>query len=460
MSSIFEKCKIIDMQQIVSALKDSPMWKLLLGSGVIITGSYLVFFRGDKSPPGPIGFPLVGILPLIDRSKPHLSFINLAEKYGDICSFTLMGKKTILVSGEKNIHDIYVNRQDEFSNRITSVRMKILFDGIDDLALMDDGEKYRDLKKIAYRSLKIYGEGMEKVESVSNDIIGTFLDYLQENKEKPIDLKQKLKILFCDIIMSMTLNKKVDNSAISEFVAFSDQISELLLNPNTAFLEIFPWLKYFKIDAVKKLINLSHMRDKALRPIFNEKLNSFDSNDIRNVIDDAWNLMLQSKLEYKEDELYALQRIFIIAGFFTTATTIYNLFPILMTHKHVVDKMYLEIKENIGLNRSPRLEDRSNMPYTEATIQETHRFLSIVPLSLPHVTTKNCYLGGYKIKKGTSIFPNIWGLHNDEKIWGDPENFRPERFLDENGQLLPIEHQYRRWFVYKNNFIFIVNRDF
>jgi cytochrome P450 len=30
---------------------------------------------------------------------------------------------------------------------------------------------------------------------------------------------------------------------------------------------------------------------------------------------------------------------------------------------------------------------------------------------------------------------SIYALHNDKKIWSDPENFRPERFLNDDGKL-------------------------
>lgn len=38
---------------------------------------------------------------------------------------------------------------------------------------------------------------------------------------------------------------------------------------------------------------------------------------------------------------------------------------------------------------------------------------------------------------------NLWTInHSDD--WGDPFNFRPERFLDESGSLLPATHPTRR----------------
>ena len=45
--------------------------------------------------------------------------------------------------------------------------------------------------------------------------------------------------------------------------------------------------------------------------------------------------------------------------------------------------------------------------------------------------------GGHPIPAGTQVFPNIWALHMNKEAWGDPEAFRPERFLDDNGQMGP-----------------------
>ena len=39
------------------------------------------------------------------------------------------------------------------------------------------------------------------------------------------------------------------------------------------------------------------------------------------------------------------------------------------------------------------------------------------------------------------IIPNLWGIHHDESVWGDPFEFRPERFLDNDNNILPHDHK-------------------
>lgn len=79
------------------------------------------------------------------------------------------------------------------------------------------------------------------------------------------------------------------------------------------------------------------------------------------------------------------------------------------------------------------------MPYTEATIMEVQRLSMAVPLAIPHMTSEKTVLQGYTIPKGTVVIPNLWSVHRDPAIWEKPDDFCPDRFLDDQGQLLKRE---------------------
>jgi len=78
------------------------------------------------------------------------------------------------------------------------------------------------------------------------------------------------------------------------------------------------------------------------------------------------------------------------------------------------------------------------MPYTESVIAEVLRCSSIVPVGLPHRALADTTIRGFNIPKDTIILTNAHHIHYKRDIWGDPDNFRPERFLS------PDEKSFRK----------------
>ncbi len=73
------------------------------------------------------------------------------------------------------------------------------------------------------------------------------------------------------------------------------------------------------------------------------------------------------------------------------------------------------------------------MPYSEAVISEILRFPAVAACGVPHGMNSDLIFHGYHLPKGATVFANIYGVHHNPEIWGDPENFRPEKFLNEDG---------------------------
>lgn len=76
------------------------------------------------------------------------------------------------------------------------------------------------------------------------------------------------------------------------------------------------------------------------------------------------------------------------------------------------------------------------MPYLNATISEVLRISHVAPTTVPHRALKDSTLFGYKIKKNYTLIANLVSLHMDKDHWIDPENFRPERFINNKGEFV------------------------
>lgn len=143
--------------------------------------------------------------------------------------------------------------------------------------------------------------------------------------------------------------------------------------------------------------------------------------------------------EGEMNQLIVLLDLF-VAGAETSSSILQWAMLYMIIWPEVQAKVQEEIDSVIGSSRIPSLEDKPNMIYTEAVLCEIHRFCTLVPFSVYHSTLADTKFAGYKIPKDTCIFANMRDAHHDKEYWGDPENFRPERFIEKNGNKI-IKHE-------------------
>ncbi|XP_050419280.2 cytochrome P450 2D14-like [Patella vulgata] len=140
----------------------------------------------------------------------------------------------------------------------------------------------------------------------------------------------------------------------------------------------------------------------------------------------------------KENLIKAIGDLF-AGGTETTSTTILWTILYFLHHPDKQTRCYKEIQDIIGSGRLPSMKDRPSMPYTQAVVHEVLRIVNIGVFGLPHSVDEDIIFHGYHMPKGTVVIPNLDSVLSDDKIWGDPDVFRPDRFLDENGQLVKRE---------------------
>ena len=105
----------------------------------------------------------------------------------------------------------------------------------------------------------------------------------------------------------------------------------------------------------------------------------------------------------------------------------------MMLYPDVQRKVQEEIDDVVGRERLPSMHDRSKLPYTEAVVLELSRVATIIPLGVPHRSTQSFSLYDYIIPPDTVVLTNAWAVHMDPANFPQPELFKPERFLSEDG---------------------------
>jgi len=124
-----------------------------------------------------------------------------------------------------------------------------------------------------------------------------------------------------------------------------------------------------------------------------------------------------------------LQNMLVAATDTTAATTIWAM-TALLKNPRVMKKVQEEIRNLAGEKDFLSEDDIQKLPYFKAVIKETLRLHLPAPLLVPRETNEACILEGYEIPAKTIVYVNAWAVHRDPNTWKDPDEFFPERFLD------------------------------
>ena len=120
----------------------------------------------------------------------------------------------------------------------------------------------------------------------------------------------------------------------------------------------------------------------------------------------------------------------LIGGTDTTYTVLEWAMAELLRHPEVMKKVQNELRL-IGRNRSAILaQDDEKMPYLKAVIKETLRMHPPIPLLIPREARNDVNVMGYDIEAGTMVLINAYAIGREPALWDEPDEFRPERFLD------------------------------
>ena len=251
-------------------------------------------------------------------------------------------------------------------------------------------------------------------------------------------------LFITNIISTIVLGERyenVENPTFQKILELNNYLHYAVYHGDP--ISISKWLKYLPIHSTRMLSKYLAKRDEHFRNIFNKHKTNLKPEKLKNVLDlfihtsnDEEFLQKNGVSELTRDMIEMVMVDLLDASVDNTAVSLSWIILYLLHHPKYIKEAYNEIKHVVGAEKYPKMSDRSSLPLVQAIIQETLR-LAIGPLSLPHKSIKDSSLDGKSIKKGTQVLFHIWNIHRDERYWNDPDTFKPERWIDENGNFSP-----------------------
>ncbi|XP_053304844.1 cytochrome P450 2J6-like [Spea bombifrons] len=401
--------------------------------------------RPKSFPPGPLALPIIGNLLQINFSNPLKDIKEFSKVYGPVYSLQLGFVPAVVVRGIKDLKEVLVTRGNEFADRPQN-RLTKLLSGTRGLIASPYGRGWKEHRRFTLSTLRNFGLGKNSMEERISEESVHLIQYMKQNKDNLVDPHFVIDNAVSNIICSIVFGRRYDYDDST----FRDILN--LVHENMKMASSF-WAQLYNAFGFVHYLPLPHRRiirnvDVVfgfLERILEEHKRTRTPGVSRDYIDcyleelDKEQEVENGKKVFDHENLFTCVSDLFVAGTESTSSSLEWGLLYMMAFPDIQEKCLKEIDKIHGDRGRLNYEDRVYMPYTQAFLHEVQRYSSIVPLGVLHGTTKDVQLNGFTIPKGTTIITDLSSLHFDETYWKYPNEFNPENFLSEDGELLKQE---------------------
>ncbi|KAM7386908.1 hypothetical protein PAMA_009503 [Pampus argenteus] len=431
------------LEDFVFLLFSSP--STLLGTVAVLLVLYFVsssFTSQEigRDPPGPRPLPLLGNLLQLDLKRPYKTLCMLSKKYGSVFTVYFGTNKVVVLAGYKAVKEALVSNAEEFGDRNISPVFHDINRGHG--ILFANGESWKEMRRFALTTLRDFGMGKRVAEDKILEECCHLIQMFDKHKGKPFDLTCPVNYATSNIISSIVYGNRFeyDDPRFMNMVKRANEIIRITGSAPIQLYNMFPrlvsWIKNRQL-----LLNNVEMNVRDIKDLIKNLKETLNPHICRGLVDcflirkqkDEESRVLNT--QYHDNNLIFIVTNLFGAGTDTTATTLRWGLLLMAKYPQIQDQVQDELSRVVG-SRQIRIDDRKNLPYTDAVIHETQRLASIVPMSVPHKTSRDVTFQGYFIKKGTTVFPLLTSVLYDESEWESPHTFNPSHFLDKEGKFI------------------------
>ncbi|KAJ5761024.1 hypothetical protein N7520_008180 [Penicillium odoratum] len=410
----------------------------------VLTAALAVFFiiraftskqKLAQLPPGPKGKPLIGNL--LDLPAPGKQewqhWLRHKELYGPLSSVTVLGQTVVIINDRQLAVEILEKNSAKHSSRPRLVFADELSGWGKAPVSQDNTSLLRTYRRAMARTIGTRASA-SKFDQL---LIVETRRFLWRLLDCPQDFLQHIKTAAGAFVLKITYGYDIVPHGRDPLVSLADLALDqfsLAVVPGAWLVDMIPALKYipewapgagFKKTARYYLETLTNLVNHPFK--FTKYKMSQESHETSFVSE------LLSQGEDEDITKWAAAALY-GGGADTTVSALEGFFLAMILFPEIQRKAQEEIDRVFGEPTLPTVADRERLPYIDAVVKETLRWHVVTPLGVPHRTDEDDIINGFLIPKNALLLPNIWSFNHDPAVYHEPSEFRPERYLAEEGR--------------------------
>uniref|UniRef100_A0A8C5UZX8 Cytochrome P450 n=1 Tax=Microcebus murinus TaxID=30608 RepID=A0A8C5UZX8_MICMU len=392
--------------------------------------------------------------------------LQLRRRFGDVYSLQLASEPAVVLNGLEAVREALVKHNEDTADRPPSSVSQHLGHRphAEGVIMARYGPAWREQRRFSLSTLRFFGLGKKSLELWVIEEAACLCAAFAEHAAQPFSPNALLNKAVGNVIASLTYGRRFEYDD-QRFLRLMELLKERSQQHSGYLMQVvmalpvllrIPWLAGKVISAQKAFMAL-------LDELVTEHRMTRDPAQPPRDLTDAFLAEVEKakgnpESSFNDDNLRLVVADLFSAGMETSSTTLAWALLLMILHPDVQREVRVqlpsfdpcgtlvcpgrvqqEIDEVIGQVRRPEMGDQAHMPYTTAVIHEVQRFADIVPLGVPHMTTRDIEVKGFLIPKGTTLLTNLSSVLKDEAVWEKPFRFHPEHFLDSQGRFVKPE---------------------
>ncbi|CAN8323641.1 unnamed protein product [Cochlearia groenlandica] len=410
-----------------------------------------------KLPPGPQKLPIIGNLHKRRELNPRNSR-NLSQRYGPVVLLRFGFVPVVVISSKEAAEEVLKIHDLDCCSRPETAGTRMISYNTKDIGFAPYGDDWRFMRKLSvtelFSSKKI--QSFRFIREDENNLLVKKLS-VSASTQSPVNLKKTLYTLVGSIVCKTGLGQNLHECEFMDEDSILDLVHKSELFTQTSmFSDLFPGRIGELIDWIsgqnKRLKNGFSELDMFFQNILDDHLKPerrlLESSDIIGVMIDMMMKQDNDRNSFKitKDHLKGMISDIFLAGVSTSASTMIWAMTELIRSPRVMKKVQEEIRNKLGDKKERITEEELNkLSYFKLMVKEVLRLHPAAPLLLPRETLSHIKIQGYDIPPKTQILINAYAIARDPKLWANPDEFNPDRFLDStidykglNFELLPF----------------------